>query len=134
MKRRPRAKTESYSLLEPRFDAIAFDDFAELAENFDWIIQQFYRYYRERGFQEPNLFGFVSVRHMVRISDQTDEIYTENVLGEKTTVIHAPAFKGETAEQQYERSIQLLAAFDHTKRASHILALSLLLSMIRRKP
>jgi hypothetical protein len=126
-------RSPPYSLLEPRFDTIAFDDFVELAENFDWLIQQFYSYYRERGFEEPNLFGFVSVRHMVRISDQTKEIYTENVLGEKTTVIHAPAFDGESAEQQYDRSIRLLASFDHTKRASHILAMSLLLSMLRRK-
>jgi hypothetical protein len=113
-------RSPPYSLLEPRFDTIAFDDFVELAENFDWLIQQFYSYYRERGFEEPNLFGFVSVRHMVRI-------------GEKTTVIHAPAFDGESAEQQYDRSIRLLASFDHTKRASHILAMSLLLSMLRRK-
>lgn len=133
MKTKTSRNRHSYSLLEPRFDAILFDDFAELAQNFDALIEEFYNYYREHRKEEPNLFGFVSVRHMVRISEQTNEIYTENVLGEKTTVIHAPAFPGETSEEKYERSLKILAAFDHTKRASHILAISLLLSMIRKK-
>lgn len=122
---------EEISLLEPVFHEPRFESFSDLAQSCDALIAEFYRYYRESPEGEPNLFGFVTVRHVVKFTKETDAIYTENIIGQKTNVIYAPLIRGESKEEQERRRLSLLAAFDHTKRASHILALTLLVGLLR---
>jgi hypothetical protein len=121
------------SLLDPKFQEPRFRDFESLAKTYDALIAEFYEYYRQRGGEEPNLFGFVSVRHVVEFSSTTNAVFTENCIGQKTTIIYAPLISGETLEDQNQRRLQLLVAFDHTKRASHILAMSLLFGLLTEK-
>lgn len=119
------------SLLEPMIREPVFASFGDLARAYDALIHEFYNYYRQVSSDEPTLFGFVSVRHRVQFSREVDAIFTENVIGQKTTLIYAPWIDGETPEDQEQRRLHLLAAFDHTKRASHILALALLSGLLR---
>ncbi len=124
-------KSSHTSLIDPQFKGLIFDDFANLAQSYDALIKEFYGYYKEKGHDRPNMFGFVAVRHVVKFSSSTKSVFTENIVGQKTTAIHAPLIPGESQEEQNERRIKLLTAFDHTKRASHILAMSLLVGLLR---
>lgn len=126
--RRPK---EGIPLLEPMLGEPVFESFDDLAKACDALIAELYRYYRESSQDEPNMFGFVSVWHVVKFTAETDSVFTENIVGQKTTVIYAPKIEGESAEEQEQRRIALLVAFDHTKRASHVLALTLLMSLLR---
>ena len=134
-KRRPRTphastpEKEGISLLEPRLDPVRFSDFPSLAQSYDALIAEFYSYYRKKGQDDPSLFGFVAVRHVVEFTPKIKSVCTENLVGQKTTVIYAPLIPDETPEHQ-ERRLRLLVAFDYTQRASHILALSLLVSVL----
>lgn len=122
---------EGISLLEPMIREPVFASFGDLARAYDALIHEFYNYYRQSSQDEPTLFGFVTVRHRVKFLKDVDSIFTENVIGQKTTLICAPWIEGESTEDQERRRLQLLAAFDHTKRASHILALALLAGLLR---
>lgn len=130
-RRAPKLQRDGVPLLEPVLREPVFESFDDLAKACDALIAEFYRYYRESSQDEPNMFGFVSVRHVVKFTDQTDSIYTENVVGQKTTVIYAPEIEGESIDEREQRRLSLLVAFDHTKRASHVLALTLLMSLLR---
>ena len=121
---------EGISLLEPSFKQVNYSDFENLAKTYDSLIAEFYEYYKESGHSEPNMFGFVTVQHIVKFSKDADTIYTENVIGQKATIIYAPFIQGESEEEQNDRRLKLLAAFDQTKKASHILALSLLAGLL----
>lgn len=125
------ASSGDISLLEPIIREPVFDSFTDLAKSYDALINEYYRYYQETSSDEPNMFGFVTLRHSVQFTDKTDSVYTENIIGQKTNVIYAPLIKGETPEEQEKRRLGLLAMFDHTKRASHILSLTLLASLLR---
>lgn len=127
----PRSEGEEISLLEPMFHEPVFDSFVDLAKACDALIAEFYRYYRESSHDEPNMFGFMTVKHIVKFTDNTDSIYTENIVGQKATIIYAPVIDAESREEREQRRLGLLVAFDHTKRASHILAVTLLMGLLR---
>lgn len=129
--REPKSPKDGIPLLEPIFREPVFDSFKDLAETTDSLIAEFYRYYRESSQDEPNMFGFVTVKHVVEFTDKTDSIYTENLIGQKTTTIYAPLIPSETPEEREQRRLGLLVAFDHTKRASHVLAMTLLMRLLR---
>lgn len=130
-------KTDSFSsaaeikpsLLEPSLTDLKFNNFEDMAQGFDALIHEFYRYYNRSSQEEPNLFGFVSVTHRVRF-ENIDCLRTENAIGEKTTIIYAPILAGESAEERMNRELKILAAFEPSKRSSHIMSLSLLLGML----
>lgn len=117
------------SILEPSLTDLKFNNFEDMAQGFDALIHEFYRYYNQNSHEEPNLFGFVSVTHRVKF-ENIDCLRTENAIGEKTTIIYAPILPGESAEERMNRELKILAAFEPSKRSSHIMALSLLLGML----
>lgn len=130
-KSKAKLKTDSVhaSILEPSLIDLKFNNFEDMAQGYDALIHEFYRYYNQSSQEEPNLFGFVSVTHRVKF-ENIDCLRTENAIGEKTTIIYAPILPGESLEERMNRELKILAAFEPSKRSSHIMALSLLLGML----
>jgi hypothetical protein len=127
-----RMKDQLFSVPEPSFSRIQFDSFQEMAQSFDSLITEFYHHYDQSKRDEPNMFGFVSVTHEVKF-ENIERMRTENVVGQKGTVIFAPIIHGENSEERTARELRILAAFDPTKRSNHIMALTLLMAMLGKK-
>ncbi len=114
-----RSHSSDISLLEPTIREPSFDSFSDLAKSYDALINEFYRYYRESSSDEPNMFGFVTLRHTVKFTDRTDCIYTENIIGQKTNVIYAPLIEGETGEDK-KKGVSLYLQLLITQKELHI--------------
>jgi hypothetical protein len=127
-----RVDENAFTMLEPSFSKIHFESFTDMAQGFDALITEFYRHYHQATHDEPNMFGFVNISHEVRF-ENIERMRTENVVGQKTTIIFAPVISGETSEERTARELRILAAFDPTKRPSHIMALNLLMTMLGKR-
>jgi hypothetical protein len=122
----------AFPFLDPHFSPLQFNSFDDMAKGFDALINEFYRHYRQLSQGDPNMFGFVSVSHEVRF-ENIERMRTENLVGQKMTLIYAPVIQGEGPDERRNRELNILAAFDPTKRPSHIMALSLLMTLLGKK-